>query len=102
LERVLSRLGLCSRSVAGELVRAGRVRVAGRVERDPATWVDAGASIELDGRPLAGAEPLYVVLNKPKGYLTRTSRAGSRRSDAWTATRAGSCSSPTTATWPSA
>ena len=71
LDRLLSRLGLCSRTVAAELVRAGRVRVDGRVVRSPETWVDAaGERVELDGRAVRAARPLYLALNKPKGYLT--------------------------------
>lgn len=80
LDRLLSRLGLCSRGVAAELVRAGRVRVAGRVVREPATWVDAARErVELDGRPLAAAAPLFVLLNKPKGYLTSLGDPRGRR-----------------------
>jgi pseudouridine synthase len=71
LDRLLSRHGLCSRTVAAELVRAGRVRVDGRLVRSPERWVDAERErVELDGRPLAAAAPLHLCLNKPKGYLT--------------------------------
>lgn len=80
LDRLLSRLGLCSRTAAAGLVRAGRVRVAGRVVREPATWVDpARERVELDGRPLAAAAPLFVLLNKPKGYLTSLGDPRGRR-----------------------
>ena len=52
-------------------MRAGRVRVEGRAVREPETWVDAARErVELDGRPVRAARPLYVVLNKPKGFLT--------------------------------
>jgi 23S rRNA pseudouridine2605 synthase len=52
-------------------VRAGRVRVEGRVVRDPEAWVEADArAVTLDGRPLRAARPLYLVLHKPRGYLT--------------------------------
>jgi pseudouridine synthase len=71
LDRLLSRLGLCSRTVAAELVRAGRVRVDGRTVRRADAWVDPRRErIELDGRALCAAEPLHLVLHKPKGYLT--------------------------------
>lgn len=80
LDRLLSRLGLCSRGVASELVRAGRVRVAGRVVREPGTWVDAARErVELDGRPLIAAAPLFVLLNKPKGFLTSLGDPRGRR-----------------------
>lgn len=80
LERLLSRLGLCSRTEAAALVRAGRVRVNGRVQRDPDAWVAAtGARLELDGARVAAAAPLYLCLNKPKGYLTSRGDPRGRR-----------------------
>jgi pseudouridine synthase len=71
LDRLLSRLGICSRAAAAEMVRAGRVTVGERVVRDPETWVDAdGATVALDGRPVRAARPLAIALHKPKGYVT--------------------------------
>lgn len=71
LDRLLSRQGLCSRSVAGRWIAAGRVQVNGRVERRPGAWIDPEADeVALDGRPLQGARKLYLALHKPKGYLT--------------------------------
>ncbi len=71
LDRLLSRAGLCSRTRAHELITEGRVRVDGRVVRDPGTYVDGGSSrVVVDGRLLTRAESLYVALNKPSGYLT--------------------------------
>jgi len=80
LDRLLSRLGLCSRTEAEALVRAGRVRVDGRVVRDPAAWVDpARARLEVDGRPAGLARPLTLCLHKPKGYLTSARDPRGRR-----------------------
>ncbi|TGR94826.1 pseudouridine synthase, partial [bacterium M00.F.Ca.ET.191.01.1.1] len=42
LARALSKLGLCSRKQAELLVAEGRVRVAGKVARDPSLRVDLG------------------------------------------------------------
>jgi pseudouridine synthase len=71
LERWLSRSGLCSRAVAARWIAAGRVRVDGRVARSSALWVDPEHdAVTLDGRALASARKLYLVLNKPKGVLT--------------------------------
>jgi 23S rRNA pseudouridine2605 synthase len=71
--RHLSKLGLCSRSVAGRWVAAGRVRVDGRLVRDPEQSVSAGARIEIDGQPLAPPRRCYLMLNKPRGLVTSTS-----------------------------
>jgi 23S rRNA pseudouridine2605 synthase len=71
LARVLSKFGVCSRTQAQVLIRAGRVRVDGRVVSDPETPTDAdSANITLDGVPVAAAEKIYLVLNKPRGYVT--------------------------------
>lgn len=71
LDRLISRAGLGSRAKAEEWIRAGRVRVNGRVVRAAETWVDPERErVELDGKPLVAAERLYVALNKPRGYLT--------------------------------
>ena len=71
LARVLSKRGLCSRSEAERLVRAGRVRLEGRVVRDPEHPVDAvGARIAIDGAEPTAAPPRYLMLNKPRGLVT--------------------------------
>ncbi|MCS7044327.1 MAG: rRNA pseudouridine synthase [Bryobacteraceae bacterium] len=71
LDRALSRLGFCSRTEAAEWIRGGRVRVNGRAQTDPETWVDLDRDrITVDGRPLAPSRRIYLLLYKPKGYLT--------------------------------
>lgn len=74
LARVLSKLGVCSRTQAEALVRAGRVHVDGRVVRDPETPTDARhARITVDGTEVATVEKIYIMLNKPRGYVTTAS-----------------------------
>ncbi len=71
LDRALSRAGAASRTDAARLIAAGRVRVEGRVARDPQAWVaPARQRIELDGRPLRRPQPLYLALHKPAGVIT--------------------------------
>ena len=73
LARVLSKRGLCSRTQAAEWIRSGRVRVDGRVVRDPEFPTVAGKHrIAVDGRGLdevPGAR-LHLMLNKPRGLVT--------------------------------
>ncbi|MBS0556400.1 MAG: rRNA pseudouridine synthase [Proteobacteria bacterium] len=74
LARVLSKLGVCSRTQAEAAIRAGRVRVDGRIERDPEAPTDArGQHISVDGAPVAAAKRVYVMLNKPRGCVTTAS-----------------------------
>jgi 23S rRNA pseudouridine2605 synthase len=71
LERVLSKAGAGSRSEARSWIGARRVRVNGKVIENPDHWVDLERdAVELDGKPLASAERIYLLLHKPKGYLT--------------------------------
>jgi 23S rRNA pseudouridine2605 synthase len=69
--RVLSKLGLCSRSEAARLVQQGRVRVNDVVVRDPQHPVRQGLDrVALDGAEAAAGKRLYLVLNKPRGLVT--------------------------------
>ena len=71
LDRVLSRFGHASRSVAREQVLAGRVKVNGRVSRDPDAWVRPADDIfHLDGKRLKPARKIYLLFYKPKGVIT--------------------------------
>lgn len=74
LARVLSKLGVCSRTQAQALVRAGRVRVDGRIVHDPEAPTSTQRSrISLDGADIVAAEKIYLMLNKPRGCVTTTS-----------------------------
>lgn len=71
LDRVLSKSGLGSRTEARKWIGTGRVRVNGRLIQTPDFWVDLEKDkVTFDGKPLARAEPRYILLYKPKGYLT--------------------------------
>jgi pseudouridine synthase len=71
LERVLSKAGLGSRTEARAWIARGRVQVNGRVARDPDAWVDLERDrVSFDGKPLRAGARLYLLMYKPKGYLT--------------------------------
>ena len=62
--RVVSKMGLASRSLASRWVSEGRVRVNGLVVRDPDHPVRQGLDqIDIDGQPSALAERLVVMVN---------------------------------------
>lgn len=74
LARTLSKLGACSRTQAAQYAREGRIAVNGRIVRDPETPIDAEHDrIALDGREVRAAERIYLMLNKPRGYVTTAS-----------------------------
>jgi 23S rRNA pseudouridine2605 synthase len=69
--RVISKLGLASRTQAAEWVRAGRVRVNGRVVRDAEHPVRQGVDrIDIDGETPTPARRVALMLNKPRGLVT--------------------------------
>jgi 23S rRNA pseudouridine2605 synthase len=71
LDRVLSRAGLGSRTEARRWIADGRVAVNGRKVLTPDAWVNPEQDrVTFDGRPVRAAEKLYLLLYKPKGYLT--------------------------------
>ena len=71
LERVLSKAGVGSRSEARRWISDGRVRVNGRVTGDPDAWIDLERDrVSFDGKPLRKSKRIYLLLNKPTGYLT--------------------------------
>jgi 23S rRNA pseudouridine2605 synthase len=71
LDRVLSHFGLGSRTAAREAIRAGRLKVKGRVVRDPECWVRLGQdTVQLDGQHLKPTRKIYLLFYKPKGTIT--------------------------------
>ena len=71
LERVLSKAGLGSRTEARKWIAAGRVKVNGKLVQTPDHWVDLERDrVTFDNQPVNRAKKLYLLLYKPKGYLT--------------------------------
>jgi 23S rRNA pseudouridine2605 synthase len=70
LARVLSKLGVCSRSQAEQWIRAGRVSVDGRVVHDPQhpTSIEGG-QVAVDGKPVHQAGHVHIAFNKPRGIV---------------------------------
>lgn len=86
LHRALSKLGLCSRKQAVELILSGKVLVNGKVNSQPLVWVDLASdeiclhSGSLDaGRPLMREKKIYLAVNKPRGYITTRSDERGRK-----------------------
>lgn len=68
---MLSKAGLGSRTEARSWIGAGRVRVNGKLIQTPDHWVDLERDrVTFDGKPLRAAKKIYLLLYKPKGYLT--------------------------------
>src|SRR6266581_4279003 len=71
LDRVLSKAGIASRTTTREWIEQGRVKVNGRVIRNPDHWVESGKDVvHLDGLKVRAEKKIYVALNKPTGVIT--------------------------------
>ena len=80
LQKLLSRCGIASRRQAEAMIAAGRVRVNGQVAALGASADLERDEILLDGKPLAAPpEHIYLMLHKPRGYVTTLSDEKGRR-----------------------
>ena len=71
LARALSKLGYCSRAQAAALIRSGRVTLNGVTRRNPETPTRLDRDlIDVDGRAIHQARPVYLMMNKPRGLVT--------------------------------
>ena len=73
LDKFLCDSGAGTRSQVKGILKAGRVTVDGKVEKDNSKKIDPAAQvITLDGEILGGKRRTVVMLNKPAGFVTAT------------------------------
>ena len=76
LDKFLCDCGVGTRSQVKAILKAGRITVDGKTERDNSRKVDpAKQQICLDGETLASTGRVVIMLNKPAGYVTATEDA---------------------------
>ena len=74
LNRFIANSGVCSRREADTFIQAGVVTVNGEVVTELGTKVNVLTDeIKFNGEKLKGEEKVYIVMNKPKGYVTTAS-----------------------------
>jgi 23S rRNA pseudouridine2605 synthase len=75
LAKFLATSGIASRRASEEIIRSGRVTVAGQTVTDPARDVDADSHVAVDGTPVGAAPQELVVyaVNKPPGVVSTAS-----------------------------
>ncbi|RYD53083.1 MAG: pseudouridine synthase [Sphingobacteriales bacterium] len=80
LNKYLAHSGICGRREAGELVKSGKVHVNNESVTTPGYRIQEGDSVTFEGR-VVKPEPAkaYVLLNKPKGFITTTEDEADRR-----------------------
>jgi len=74
LNKYIAQAGVASRRKADQLTINGAVRINGKVMKEPGYDVQPEDTVEINGQTLRPAtKKIYIVLNKPKGYITTVS-----------------------------
>lgn len=72
LNKYIANSGICSRREADELITQGLVEVNGKVISELGYQVQKTDRVVFDGQGITPEKPVYVLLNKPKGYISTT------------------------------
>ncbi len=72
LNKYIANAGVCSRRDADELIASGNIKINNEVITELGTKVNPGDKVEYQGRLLQAEKLVYVLLNKPKGFITTT------------------------------
>ena len=79
LNKYLANAGVCSRREADTFIAAGNVTVDGKVITEMGYKVSSGDEVRFDGRLLNPEKKEYLLLNKPKNFITTTRDEKGRR-----------------------
>lgn len=72
LNKYIANSGICSRREADELITQGLVEVNGKAVTEMGYQVQKTDKVVFDGQNITPEKPVYVLLNKPKGYISTT------------------------------
>lgn len=70
LNKYLAHSGVCARRKAAELIKSGRVTINGVISREPGNRVMPEDVVKLGNKVIQLQKKIYVLLNKPAGYIT--------------------------------
>lgn len=73
LQKVIAHSGVASRRKAEEFIVDGKVKVNGKTVKELGTKVGPNDRVEVNGIPLEREEPVYFMLNKPRGVISAVS-----------------------------
>ncbi|MDO5104416.1 pseudouridine synthase [Capnocytophaga sp.] len=79
LNKYIADAGICSRRNADIYIAAGNVEVNGEVMTTLGYRVKPGDVVKFDGKVLSSEKKEYILLNKPKGFITTTSDEKGRK-----------------------
>lgn len=72
LNKFIAHAGICSRREADLYIKLGSVKVNNKVMTEMGYKVKPTDEVQFDGQRLQAEKPTYVLLNKPKGFITTT------------------------------
>ena len=72
LNKFIANSGICSRREADKLIEAGKIRVNDKVVTDLGIKVSNKDKVTYNKKNLLSESPVYILLNKPKGFITTT------------------------------
>lgn len=70
INKYIADAGICSRREADKLIENGEIKLNGNVVTELGTKVGQGDKVTYKGKVLRGEKLRYILLNKPKGYIT--------------------------------
>jgi 23S rRNA pseudouridine2605 synthase len=70
LNKYIANAGVCSRREADEYIKAGAVTVNGKVVSELGSKIKQGDVVNLDGHVIKPEKKVYILLNKPKDFVT--------------------------------
>lgn len=79
LNRYISNAGVCSRRDADTLIESGEIKVNGKIVTEMGYQVATNDIVKYGNRVLNKEKLVYVLLNKPKDYITTTEDPDERK-----------------------
>lgn len=72
LNKFIANAGVCSRREADKLIESGLIRVNGKIVTELGTKISADDTVKYESKILQSQKKHYILLNKPKGFITTT------------------------------
>tara|TARA_Y100000996_G_scaffold415324_1_gene409412 strand:- start:17158 stop:17895 length:738 start_codon:yes stop_codon:yes gene_type:complete len=79
LNKYISQSGLCSRREADNLIKQGQVKVNGSLCNELGSKVNINDLVQINNRPIKPEKNIYILLNKPKDYITSNKDTQNRK-----------------------
>ena len=79
LNRFIANAGICSRREADDIIKAGEISVNGEVVTEMGHQVQPGDVVKMGNKKLSREKMVYVLINKPKDFITTTEDPDDRK-----------------------